>query len=789
MNEKKIEKKPKRNLCIVMTIAIALAFLVPTSAVFANVILQDDTIISVDPATQTVNNGDSFTVDIYVVPGEPVCGVEIFKIYYDENVITATGVTYASPSFFDPYDTMTMPPDLSVPGVITGIAEFTMDTSTVTDSNVFCTISFTADNVGTSVIDLEEVDIFRPDNTTVIAAVTDGEVQIGEGSSVVEWDVTLNFDETGGKKDSVVFGEAPDANDGPPADSYDAPKVPEPMQPYIRAWFDDNLPEPYNKSSEDYRRYPDTDKTWELYVIWKCSISNLTDITISWNIDGFTSCEYNSVVLWRYDPFDMKWDFAADMLVSNNYVYTPRWFNMQWLTDQFQIIATGGTWNNRPYEPSDSNPIDGATGVDINADLSWTGGDQDEGDIVTYDIYLGTASNPPKIVTKQSDDSFDPTLSYDTTYYWKIVSWDNHSASTHGPIWSFTTEGAPGGGGDPPSGGGDPPSGDPPVNTPPIADASACEPYHGSIDSEILFDGTLSHDPDDNGYIKSWEWDFDDGKYGSGEIVTHIYSKPGTYTVILTVTNNEDAKDTDEITAIIGQLNNPPTAPVVDGVTSGDKDTEYTYTAVSTDLDGDNISYFFDWDDDTENTKTDFFGNNTIVDASHMWTSAGVYMLKVSAEDENNAISGITKMMVLIDVEVEFIDDVIQGYLLDLDNDGIYDIFHNNATGNTTTVELQEDGTYLIDSDSDTVWDYEYNPQTNTLIKYSGGGESSDEETDDSLWYLIGIVIILLTVIFIMIYGVKKLKERQQLKKEVRRRMKENAEQEAKEAEEQEDKL
>ncbi|GAI77927.1 unnamed protein product, partial [marine sediment metagenome] len=39
------------------------------------------------------------------------------------------------------------------------------------------------------------------------------------------WDVTLDFSETGGKIDYVVFGEAPDANDGA-VDSYDTPKPP-----------------------------------------------------------------------------------------------------------------------------------------------------------------------------------------------------------------------------------------------------------------------------------------------------------------------------------------------------------------------------------------------------------------------------------------------------------------------------------------------------------------------------------------------------------------------------------
>ncbi|GAH74151.1 unnamed protein product, partial [marine sediment metagenome] len=172
------------------------------------------------------------------------------------------------------------------------------------------------------------------------AIFTNGYEAISPTSTLaIEWGVTLNFNEDGGKLDYVVFGEAPDANDGDPPDSYDSPKPPAPQPPYLRAWFDDNLPMPYNKLWEDFRKYPDTNKTWNLSAKWECYSANLTNITISWDIGGFTGCEYNSVVLWRYDPFDMEWKFAADMLVSNNYIYTPRWFNEQWLKDQFQIIA------------------------------------------------------------------------------------------------------------------------------------------------------------------------------------------------------------------------------------------------------------------------------------------------------------------------------------------------------------------------------------------------------------------------------------------------------------------
>ena len=95
--------------------------------------------------------------------------------------------------------------------------------------------------------------------------------------------------------------------------------------------------------------------------------------------------------------------------------------------------------NQPPYVPSNPNPEDHATNVSINVDLSWTGGDPDPGDTVTYDVFFGASSPPPKMVSNQSYVIFDPELNYNTTYYLKIVAWDDHGASTDGPIWEFET--------------------------------------------------------------------------------------------------------------------------------------------------------------------------------------------------------------------------------------------------------------------------------------------------------------------------------------------------------------
>ncbi len=110
--------------------------------------------------------------------------------------------------------------------------------------------------------------------------------------------------------------------------------------------------------------------------------------------------------------------------------------------DAYYVDETAGAWiNQAPKIPTGPMPEDGAPHVDIDADLSWTGGDPNPEDTVTYDVYFGTDTPPPLVATHQSATTYDPgTMIYDTTYYWQIVAWDNHDTSTAGPVWSFITD-------------------------------------------------------------------------------------------------------------------------------------------------------------------------------------------------------------------------------------------------------------------------------------------------------------------------------------------------------------
>ena len=99
----------------------------------------------------------------------------------------------------------------------------------------------------------------------------------------------------------------------------------------------------------------------------------------------------------------------------------------------------------------------------------------------------------------------------------------------------------------------------PAENVPPVAVAGVNKTW-AKVNQLVVFHGQYSYDPD--GYIVSWEWDFDgDGDYGDSyyngnDPVPHVkYGTPGEYTVDLRVTDNDGATD---------YLDEPLTITVID---------------------------------------------------------------------------------------------------------------------------------------------------------------------------------------------------------------------------------
>ncbi len=188
--------------------------------------------------------------------------------------------------------------------------------------------------------------------------------------------------------------------------------------------------------------------------------------------DGATNIDVNASLNWNCtdpDGDEITYDVyfgknSSPLKVSNN--QSENWYDpgtMNYSTkyywrivawDSYGQSASGRIWsfttgslpNNPPYEPSDPDPKSGSTNIDIDADLSWTGGDPDLGDTVVYDVYLEADDSTPDIQVADdiNETTFDPgILEYETIYYWRVIAKDNHGASTYGYVWRFTTESAP----------------------------------------------------------------------------------------------------------------------------------------------------------------------------------------------------------------------------------------------------------------------------------------------------------------------------------------------------------
>lgn len=87
--------------------------------------------------------------------------------------------------------------------------------------------------------------------------------------------------------------------------------------------------------------------------------------------------------------------------------------------------------------------------------------------------------------------------------------------------------------------------------------------------------------------------------------------------------------------------NTPPEKPgTINGPDDGEINVRYTYTTSTTDPDGDQIYYLFDWDDGSNSGWVGPYYSDEIAHASHTWTEEGDYKIRVKAKDEHGIQSG-----------------------------------------------------------------------------------------------------------------------------------------------------
>ena len=158
------------------------------------------------------------------------------------------------------------------------------------------------------------------------------------------------------------------------------------------------------------------------------------------------------------------------------------------------------------------------------------------------------------------------------------------------------------------------------TNQPPAARFSATATY---LTAE--FDATRSVDVD--GAIATYAWTFGDGATGSGATVSHAYARGGTYLAELTVTDGTGAAS--KASRLVQVAPEPPNQAPTAAFSTAVSDLRLAVDgATSADPDGSLASYEWDFGDGTTGTG---------VTASHDYTAAGTYAVRLTVTDDDGA--------------------------------------------------------------------------------------------------------------------------------------------------------
>jgi PKD repeat protein len=163
-------------------------------------------------------------------------------------------------------------------------------------------------------------------------------------------------------------------------------------------------------------------------------------------------------------------------------------------------------------------------------------------------------------------------------------------------------------------------------NIPPTADFT-----YTVNDLTVDFTDT-SNDPD--GTIVSWLWDFGDGNTSTAQHPSHTYATYGTYTVTLTVTDDDDA--TGSVSKDVTLT--APTPPTADFTFTTDCLTA-CFTDTSTD-DGTIVSWLWDFGDGNTSTQQN---------PCHTYAVAGTYTVTLTVTDNDSLTDSISKVVTVVD--------------------------------------------------------------------------------------------------------------------------------------------
>jgi len=184
-------------------------------------------------------------------------------------------------------------------------------------------------------------------------------------------------------------------------------------------------------------------------------------------------------------------------------------------------------------------------------------------------------------------------------------------------------------------------------NEPPYQPGEPSGPSAGITEYLYQF-STSTTDPDDDAVKYGWDWNGDDivddwtSYYPSATpvAISHSWTVAGTYDVkVIAEDNVGDQSDFSLVLTVTIVVNTPPDAPDITGPADGKAGEECEYTFVTTDIEGDDISYYVEWGDDLVEEWTEYYKLDNKFIVSHTWDEKGIYNIQVKAKDIHGAES------------------------------------------------------------------------------------------------------------------------------------------------------
>jgi len=175
---------------------------------------------------------------------------------------------------------------------------------------------------------------------------------------------------------------------------------------------------------------------------------------------------------------------------------------------------------------------------------------------------------------------------------------------------------------------------------PPVADAGSDQTLSDADNDTVeavTLDGSASHDL--NGNITAYKWMEGETVLGTDEVITYNFTV-GTHNVTLTVTDNDDLTDTDEVIITV-EANKAPTANAGPDRSVCVNETVTFNGSGSSDPDGTITSYDWDFGDGTTETS---------VTPTHIYGTNGTYTVALTVTDDGGLIDTDTAIVTVTKV-------------------------------------------------------------------------------------------------------------------------------------------